>query len=142
MKTITLDTNAMKEMMRTIATATNGTYNDTYHASDDRFIGGIVYEDNKPLTRCEVWKMPTRIDIYVGNATPLYTKVNNVLGSEHACIDEQTHVKKSKNEICVKCYSINSISRIFSAFIMSKPTKATKTKKTTKKATNKKVVSA
>lgn len=117
------------------------TVNNSYHANKDDFVGGL-YDISAPRTRVEVWNEATRIDVYVGLDTPIYSTVVSVLTSESDIFTAQTHVKRSKNEIVIKFYSVKAFELFFSNYYKKeekKEEKTTATKKNNTKKNNKKV---
>lgn len=113
-----------------------------YHASDN-FVGGL-FDTLQPSTRVEVWHMATRIDVYIGNLTKMYSTALSVAESESSISQLQLKVKKSKNEICIKFSSLQSFEIFFSNYykVEHKETEKKATKKASaKKRTAKKVES-
>lgn len=105
-----------------------------YHASDN-FVGGL-FDTLQPSTRVEVWNMATRIDVYIGNLTKMYSTALSVAESESSISQLQLKVKKSKNEICIKFSSLQSFEIFFSNYYKVEHKEAEK-KETEKKATKK-----
>lgn len=105
-----------------------------YHANDN-FVGGL-FDTLQPSTRVEVWNMATRIDVYIGNLTKMYSTALSVAESESSISQLQLKVKKSKNEICIKFSSLQSFEIFFSNYYKVEH-KETEKKETEKKATKK-----
>lgn len=105
-----------------------------YHASDN-FVGGL-FDTLQPSTRVEVWNMATRIDVYIGNITKMYSTALSVAESESTISQLQLKVKKSKNEICIKFSSLESFEIFFKNYYKAEIKEEKKVTKTaTKKAT-------
>ena len=111
-----------------------------YHVGkEDIFVGGL-YDVSSPKTRVEVWNMSTRVDVYIGLDTKIFATASSVLQSETAILSAQTSVKRSKNEIVVKFYSLKAFEIFFSNFYtVVEKKEATATKKNSTKKNNKKV---
>lgn len=113
-----------------------------YHASDN-FVGGL-FDTLQPSTRVEVWNMATRIDVYIGNITKMYSTALSVAESESTISQMQLKVKKSKNEICIKFSSLQSFEIFFSNYykteVKETEKKATKKASATKRTATKKTV--
>lgn len=110
-----------------------GHVTEGYHASDN-FVGGL-FDTLQPSTRVEVWNMATRIDVYIGNVTKMYSTALNVAESESGISQMQLKVKKSKNEICIKFSSLQSFEIFFRDYYEKAEKKATTKKRTAKKKT-------
>ena len=125
--------------------------NTGYH-SKESFVCGL-YDTTAPATRVEIWNMPTRIDVYVGNITEMYAHFDTVCNSESDITDYQLKVSKSKNELCAKFYSLKRLEIMLSRYMRqekqevqnvttTKATTKSKSKTTSRKSTKAKAKTA
>lgn len=126
------------KVMKRVGNVTEG-----YHLHKDDFVGGL-YDVTAPRTRVEVWNESRRIDVYIGNDTPMYATLNSVADSDSDIANMRLNARKSKNEICIKITSLKAFELLFEYFysqqykdsIKARQT-ASETAKQTKTATKK-----
>jgi hypothetical protein len=102
--------NELLTIMKRVGNVTEG-----YHLHKDDFVGGL-YDVTAPKTRVEVWNESHRIDVYIGNDTPMYSTLNSVADSDSDIANMRANARKSKNEICIKVTSLKAFEMLMTYF--------------------------